>query len=50
MVVNCNAMNIIDNDSHPLIINGDTERETEDQIKKCINTLLEEDSSIDRKE
>jgi len=30
MVVNCNSMNLLNKDSNPLIINGETEREVEE--------------------
>jgi magnesium-transporting ATPase (P-type) len=50
MVVNCNSMNLMDKDSNPLIINGESERETEEQVKKCLNSILDEDANIDREE
>lgn len=42
MVVNCNSMNLLNKDSNPLIINGETEREVEEQVKKCFSTILDD--------
>lgn len=42
MVVNCNSMNLLNKESNPLIINGETEREVEEQVKKCFSTFLDD--------
>jgi hypothetical protein len=35
-------MNLLSKDSNPLIINGETEREVEEQVKKCFSTILDD--------
>lgn len=41
MVVNCNSMNLLNKDSNPMIINGESERDVEEQVKKCFNNILD---------
>ena len=41
-VVNCNSMNLLNKESNPLIINGESEREVEEQVKKCFSTILDD--------
>lgn len=40
-VVNCNALRLLQQDSQPMIINGETEKDVEEQIKKCLNLLAD---------
>jgi hypothetical protein len=35
-------MNLLNKDSNPLIINGETEREVEEQVKKCFSIILDD--------
>lgn len=39
--VNCNAMRLLQTDSTPMIINGDNEKDVEEQVKRCLYTLSE---------
>jgi hypothetical protein len=39
--VNCNAMRLLNRDTNPLIINGDNEKDVEEQVKKCLNTFAD---------
>lgn len=39
--INCNAMRLLQHDSNPLFINGESEKEVEDQIKKCLNIFAD---------
>jgi hypothetical protein len=39
--VNLNAMRLLQQDMHPLYINGETEKDVEEQIKKCLLTFAD---------
>ena len=36
-----NALQLLNAESNPLIINGETEREIEEQVNKCLNNFVE---------
>ena len=38
-IVNCNAMKLLYHNSNPMIINGETEKDVEEQIKSTLKGL-----------
>ncbi|CDW78012.1 adenylate and guanylate cyclase catalytic domain containing protein [Stylonychia lemnae] len=38
-IINSNAMKLLTEESNPMVINGQNEKEVEDQIKNCIKTI-----------
>jgi hypothetical protein len=44
--INCNALRLLTNYTKPIIINGNTEKEVEDQIKSSLSKIAENGSVV----
>jgi hypothetical protein len=50
MTVNCNSLKLLSSECDPIIINGETEREIEDQIQKGLSRSIDGKELIENKE